>query len=146
MNKVTTDKERALYVIKCYNGYSCLGFMVCCEKTKMLKAELDSIGDVLQPPIPEYGTIEAYNYYQALIERARVINANTGYRFSCELSDQLKGLEKRRVEVVDTEGLKYRFNVGVSTGFIPCHLEIHNKRSTGGPAARKYYRSVTVVR
>jgi hypothetical protein len=62
------------------------------------------------------------------------------------LCPQLKGLEGARVEVVDNDGTKRRFNVGRSTGWRPCHLEIHNARSIGGGAAMSSYRSVRVIR
>ena len=62
------------------------------------------------------------------------------------LCPQLKGLEGARVEVVDHDGETRRFNVGRSTGWRPCHIEIHNARSTGGPAAMPSYRSVRVIR
>ncbi len=63
------------------------------------------------------------------------------------LTPQLAGLEGWRVEVVDCEGDKpRRFNVGRSTGWRPCHLEIHNARSTGGFAACGPYHSVRTIR
>jgi len=66
---------------------------------------------------------------------------------SCvNLTPQLVGLEGRRVEVVTTYGETRRFHVGKSTGWIPCHLEIHNARSSGGGSAEKQYKSVRVIR
>ena len=62
-----------------------------------------------------------------------------------DLSPQLLGLERKRVEVVTTYGEKRRFYVGRSTGWRPIHLEIHNRRSTGGPAAERHYASVRVI-
>jgi hypothetical protein len=44
------------------------------------------------------------------------------------------GLEGKRVEIVDCWRQKRRFYVGKSTGFIPVHLEIGRRNSTGGPA------------
>lgn len=61
------------------------------------------------------------------------------------LSPQLIGMEGWRVEVVDAEisgGQTRRFIVGKSTGWRPCHLEIHNRRSRGGHPACKRYQSV----
>jgi len=63
-----------------------------------------------------------------------------------KLCPQLVGLEGARVEVVDLDGKTRRFNVGRSTGWRPCHIEIHNARSTGGPPAERSYRSVRVIR
>ena len=39
-----------------------------------------------------------------------------------------------------------RFKVGLSTGPIPIHLEVHNERSTGGIGAAREYKSVRVIR
>lgn len=58
------------------------------------------------------------------------------------LSPQLIGLEGWRVEVVTTYGETRRFYVGRSCGWKPCHLEVNNRRSLGGPAAEKEYQSV----
>jgi hypothetical protein len=58
----------------------------------------------------------------------------TGKRCDAELSQQLTGLEGRRVEVVDQYGETRRFIVGRSTGWIPVHLEIKTRRSMGGSA------------
>lgn len=62
------------------------------------------------------------------------------------LTSQLIGLEGDRVEVITTYGEQRRFWVGRSTGWAPCHLEVHNTRSTGGPAAEREYQSVKVIR
>lgn len=62
------------------------------------------------------------------------------------LTTQLIGLEGDRVEVVSVTGETYRFWVGRSTGWAPCHLEIHNARSFGGGPAAKAYQSVRVVK
>jgi hypothetical protein len=59
------------------------------------------------------------------------------------LTPQLVGLEGWRVEVETTYGEKRRFIVGRSTGWRPCHLEIANRRSSGGGSAEKEYKSVT---
>jgi len=53
-------------------------------------------------------------------------------RCTAELTPQLIGLEGQRVEVVDQYDERRRFIVGKSTGWLPCHLEIKTKRSTGG--------------
>ena len=58
------------------------------------------------------------------------------------LSPQLVGLEGWRVEVETTYGEKRRFIVGRSTGWVPCHIELYNRRSHDGPSAEKSYKSV----
>lgn len=55
------------------------------------------------------------------------------------LTKQLTGLEGWRVEVTDDGGNKWRFIVGKSTGWRPCHLEIKTTRSHGGlPVCGRY--------
>ena len=61
------------------------------------------------------------------------------------LTAQLLGLEGKRVEIVSTAGETRRFWVGRSTGWRPCHLEIHNRRSRGGHPASAEYNSVRVL-
>jgi hypothetical protein len=62
------------------------------------------------------------------------------------LTPQLKGLEGFRVEVITTYGEKRRFNVGRSTGWAPCHIELRCIRSHGGPCAEKKYQHVKLIR
>ena len=80
------------------------------------------------------GTIEAYRYYEMLLITAQDLHYKHGARFICELTKGLIGLEGMRVEVIDRYNEKRRFTVGNSTGFLPCHLELHNSNSTGGGA------------
>jgi hypothetical protein len=59
------------------------------------------------------------------------------------LTSDLIGKEGWRVQVRDTaDSEPRRFIVGKSTGWRPCHLEVHNQRSLGGPPARESYYSV----
>ena len=51
------------------------------------------------------------------------------------LTKDLIGHEGWRVEVTRADGTKQRFIVGRSTGWRPCHLAIHNRRSHGGGPA-----------
>jgi len=120
-------------------GFSCCGFDVLDRKARALAVEL---GEAWKE---RKGTKKAFARYNALIEKACAENAEHGRRFESELSPQLKGLEGRRVEVVTTYGKTRRFQVGKSTGFIPCHLEISRRGSFGGPAAEAVYKSVRVV-
>jgi hypothetical protein len=69
-------------------------------------------------------------------------------RDESDLSPDLLGHEGWRVEVRDVtttgeaEYTTRRFYVGRSTGWRPCHLEVYNRRSTGGSPAQKHYSSV----
>ena len=131
--KVTINQEQELYVIPEGKGYTCLGFDVCLKRTEALFHELFS--SHIAKKTPARGSIEAYNYYQELIEFAHEVNQKTGYRFQYELEPRLMGLEGKRVEVTDKDGNKRRFVVGKSMGFIPVHLEIPLRGDrSGGPA------------
>lgn len=62
------------------------------------------------------------------------------------LTPQLIGLEGKRVEVETEGGSVYRFWVGKSTGWKPCHVALHNTRSHGGTPTRGPYTRVTIIR
>lgn len=131
--EVTVNNDQRLYVIPCGNGYSCLGFDVCERRSKALAAEM---GEAMQPV--EVGTIAAYREYQRLIGIANEKNKATGWRSQSELIPEFIGREGERVEVVTSWGETQRFYIGKSTGFIPTHLEIKRKDSTGGCAVMGY--------
>jgi len=143
MKKVTVNLSQKVYVIPEGDGYSCLGFDVCEKRAKALYAELATKMEMLPIDTSRKGTLKAYKYYQALCETARLYHERTGYRFNCELTPKLIGLEHKRVEII-SDGKKRRFIVGKSTGFIPIHLELYNIRSDGGPAV--YLKDTDTVR
>lgn len=72
----------------------------------------------------------------------------TAVRDLSGLHPQLLGLEGYRVEVETVGGSVYRFQVGRSTGWKPCHLSLHNSRSHGGDAINPLnaYVRVTKIR
>ncbi len=144
MTNVTINKEQKLYVIPCGKGYTCLGFKVLQDRNNALALELDRKDLMLANDT--IGTLAAYKNYSDLVELARERFNRTGVQLKSELTPQLVGLEGRRVEVIDVDNETKRFIVGKSTGFIPCHLEIHNVRSSGGMAASKEYKSVKIIR
>ena len=142
MNKIgkvnlKIDQKQRLYVIREGKGYSCLGWDVCKRWTEGLHKELLECfndyknSDLCKQNYPK-GTWKAYFRYVNLVELARNINLGSGYRFNHQLEPRLIGLEGKRVEVTDKEGNKRRFYVGKSTGFVPVHLEISKRNSTGG--------------
>lgn len=139
---ISINQEQHLFIIACGNGYTCLGFDNAFNKTEAIAREMNRPD--LMPT--ECGTEAAYDQYREAVDTAKAEYHKTGRRLTCELTPQLVGLEGRRVEVVDQWGEKRRFNVGKSTGWIPCHLEIHNRRSTGGPAVMGApFQRVTVI-
>lgn len=124
------NQEQRLFVLPAgKGGFSCLGFDVCEERTRKLAAEL-----TVKPMPHRKGTRRAYEAYEQLVEVARRKNSETGWRSESELTPEFTGLEGKRVEIVDCWDQKHRFYVGKSTGFIPVHLEIARRNSTGGPA------------
>lgn len=148
-NKVTINPDyfgpgNGLYVIHFEGGCSTLGFDRVMELGNLLAAELDRWD--LTPLPAERGTMKAYEKYRILSDLVFRKHQQTGYRSKAELTPQLIGLEGKTVEVVDSHGEKRRFVVGRSTGWIPCHLEIASRRSSGGPAVMGApFQSVRVV-
>ena len=132
---VRINAEQGLYVIPCVNGYSCLGFDVCIRWGNGVAAWLRQHGvEADDMPQSERGTMEAYARYSALMDKGREFSRVSGKRCSVDLVPQLIGLEGKRVEVIDRYGEQRRFYVGKSTGWMPCHLEIKTRRSSGGGA------------
>ncbi len=73
--------------------------------------------------------------------------AKTNTRCESDLTPQLVGLERQRVEIVDCHDEKRRFIVGKSTGWMPIHLEIKTRRSTGGGSVTgEPFKSVRLIR
>jgi hypothetical protein len=144
---VTLNTEQELYVIPAAHGYSCLGFDVCLERHKAVAAWLREEGLEADDLPPESrGTIRGYKAYQTLLDRAGTYCRRTAKRCPAELTPQLTGLEGKRVEVIDRHGERRRFQVGKSTGWLPCHLEIARRTSTGGPAVTGApFQSVRIV-
>lgn len=141
---VTINAEQRLFVIPCDGGYSCLGFDVCETRTVALARELASLGvSIPQPAI--LGTLERYQQYRALCTIAAEKNRETGWRSKSELQPKLIGLEGKWVECRFEGGEVRRFYVGKSTGFIPCHLEIKTKMSSGGMAVCGEVETVKVL-
>ena len=144
---VTVNAEQELYVIPCGDGYSCLGFDVLLARHNAVTAWLRSEGlDADELPRQSRGTMPAYHAYTALMGRAASYCQRNNLRCPAELTPQLVGLEGKRVEVVDRHGERRRFRVGKSTGWMPCHLEIARRDSSGGPAVTGApFQSVRVV-
>jgi len=140
---VTLANHGDLFCISYGRGYSCLGFDVARDRTERLANWLNR--PELRPTAAR-GTLESYAEYTAAMDAARVQCEKTGGRCPVELTPQLNGLEGKRVEVTDSDGNTRRFQVGKSTGWLPCHLELANRRSSGGTAVYGApFRTVRVV-
>lgn len=127
--KMTINKEQRLYVYQCGAGVSCIGFEYA---EKQIKAVSQWIG--FKSSKKRLGTLGHYKLYQEAMEAGREYHNRTMERCCAGLTPQLVGAEGKRVEVVDSYGEKRRFQVGKSTGWMPCHLEIARRNSSGGPA------------
>lgn len=139
---LTLNNKDNLFVIGFAAGFTCLGFDVCQERSIAMAKWLG----VEAPNSSYWGTTNGYDRFRELIELCRVRFEKTGERCPCELTPQLIGLEGKTVEVVDKWDEKRKFTVGRSTGWIPCHIEIKRKNSTGGPAVMGApFKSIRVV-
>ena len=129
-NQIHLNRKQRLFVLPVHGGgFTCLGFDICQQRMSGLATEMN-----VQPQPHRKGTLSAYRAYRHLVELASQKNQESGWRSQSELTPELMGLEGKRVEVVDAYGETRRFYVGKSTGFIPCHLEICRRDSSGGPA------------
>lgn len=141
------NTAQRLYVMTCGEGVSCYGFDVLDKKARAVAAWISREG--FQPRIndiydfkrvahfgetlPAIGTAEHFAACNAMLQRGAELAAQTGKRCDAELVPALTGLEGRRVEC-DYYGVRVRFIVGKSTGWMPCHLRIKTRRSHGGEA------------
>ena len=131
---ITVNPESRLYVTPCGNGYTCHGFDV----VERLIAALVAEGRPAPTNPAPVGTPERYGQYREICNLAELEFRTTGKRSAVELTPELIGKEGRRVEVTHQwesgEKETTRFKVGKSTGWMPCHTQLANVRSHGGPA------------
>jgi len=131
--QLTINREARLYVFPCgSSGYSCLGFDVAEWRMRAVAAWL---GKPALVPDAAPGSDAHLAAYLACMDAGRAHHAATGARCPAELSPALHGLEGSRVEVTEADSTQRRFIVGKSTGWMPSHLEVARRDSSGGPAA-----------
>lgn len=150
MKNVTVNKGQKLYVLASNGGYSCLGFDVCYKRAHALNKELHGLNGLLQgiagPILSKPGTLKLYKQYNFLISEARELNSKTGWKSKSELIPEFIDREGWRVEVKTAYDTVERYIIGKSTGFIPCHLEIKKRGSSGGAAVCGYpFKSVNFI-
>ena len=142
MNLHLINTVQSLYVMKCGDGFSCYGFEVLDRKARAVAAWSKVI-----PPLRDPGTREHFEECSEIMEYGARYAQKTGTRCNAELCPQLIGLEGKYIEVMDAHGERRRFKVGKSTGWMPCHLELKNARSSGGPAVYGApFKSIHVVK
>lgn len=122
------NQEQRLYVLKCGGGYSCLGFDVA-ERWRV--GVLNWMG-MLVGPITEVGTRDHFGAYEYTMKLGQEHAAKTGKQCPALLTASLVGREGKRVEVIEPGEKPRRFIVGRSTGWMPIHLEIAHRGSSGG--------------
>jgi hypothetical protein len=125
------NTARRLYVVPAGAGVSCLGFDYADTRAK---AVAEWLGRPDLAPPRRKGTARHFRAYKAAMSAGQAHHAATGERCNVELTPALVGLERRRVEVTERDGTRRRFWVGKSTGWMPCHLEIATRASSGGVA------------
>lgn len=128
------NKEQRLYVFKSGNGFSCRGFESLDNEARAVYAWLESRGVMMRGlEIPaRKGTKKHYARCEQIMSRGANEFRMHGAKCLAALTPQLNGLEGQRVEVVDNDGNTRRFIVGKSIGWMPCHLEIARRNSSGG--------------
>jgi hypothetical protein len=150
--KISVDLDRRLYLIpfdlgRRRSGFTCLGFEHAFQKATAIARWLQERG--VQPAFPEFrnvGTPRGFADFRRTVEAARQHFNKTKERCPVDLTPQLIGLEGKRVEIVDCYGDRRRFYVGKSTGWIPCHLEIPRRDSSGGfPVTGSPFKSLKVI-
>lgn len=121
------NPESRLYVINSGPGFSCYGFDVLQRKASAV-AQWAS----LPAPSGEVGTAEHFESCAAIMAAGAEYAARTGKRCNAELTPQFVGREGERVSITHADGRREHFTIGKSTGWMPIHLAIANRRSTGG--------------
>lgn len=142
MKLVRIDHESRLYVHREGAGTSCYGFDVLDRKARAVGAwlaeqtqNLDAARaartwlDLLGAP----GSEDHFAVCANIMERAQIHCGVFQVRCSVDTAPALRGLEGWRVSAV-VNGERRRFIVGISTGWLPCHVARHNVRSRGGVA------------
>lgn len=133
MATITINKKEKLFVIQDEKYTSCLGFDVLERRFTKLAEEIG-----YKPVSKTPGTLKRYNEYHSLLDFCRKKHEETGWRSQSELIPEFIGREGQRVEVVTSWGETFRYYIGKSTGFIPCHLEVKRKDSSGGGSVCGY--------
>lgn len=142
----SVNKDQRLYVMKTGSGFSCYGFNVLHEKAKRIAVYMNSKGIGIPEIKSRIGSKSHFDQCNRVISLATKYCTANHIKCPTELSEQLKGKEGRRVEVETMSGEVLRFKVGKSTGWLPVHLMLANSRSTGGAAAPREFKRITVIK
>ncbi|MBR1030083.1 MULTISPECIES: hypothetical protein [Bradyrhizobium] len=125
------NTESRLYVIRAAGGYSCLGFDVAEKWARGVAAWLPASDVPAGFGAFKPGTFQHYQVYRAVMAAGARHAERTKTRCPALLESRLIGLEGKRVHVTAPD-YNARFWVGKSTGWLPIHLEIESRNSSGG--------------
>ena len=128
---LSISNEQKLYLRHDSKGVHPIGWYVVERLTKVMEEEMNFTDS--RPQNLEPGTIKAYDWYAFLLRKAELYHERNKTKSKMWLTEELIGFEGQLVEVVDRDGKKSRFWVGISSGWAPCHLELKGKRSKSGP-------------
>lgn len=159
MKLSSINKEQRLYVIRCGAGYSCYGYDSLNRQAQGVLSWLKEQGrtaelllgahkvDVKSLSIPErVGTKKHFAACDAILNAGAQFSRDSGIRCFAELHPQLMGKEGKRVKIIDAAGNPRSFIVGRSSGWLPTHLEVSRRDSSGGvPVSRENFQSVSLV-
>ncbi|SON54266.1 hypothetical protein HDIA_0725 [Hartmannibacter diazotrophicus] len=127
---VGINESQRLYVIPADGGFSCLGFDVAERKRQAVLKWLAK--GALTVTV---GTALAYEAYLEAMEAGRRYSERSGLKCLANLTPALTGLEGRRVALVDKSGQEIeRFYVSRSGGWMPVHIALKRRNSSGGCA------------
>ncbi|MGH8074238.1 MAG: hypothetical protein ACREO4_09210 [Lysobacter sp.] len=142
MHSIKPDYYGGCYVLESGSGFSCYGFDVLDRKARAVAEWMTAqapAGDATREACrlraevhaATIGTREHFDACAAVMDAGGKFAAATGKRCGAELVPALVGMEGRRVEAT-VHGERVRFYVGKSTGWLPGHLMIKTRRSSGG--------------
>lgn len=141
--KVTIDAEAQEFVAQRDGAAFRQSFDGVLDEIERVSIELAGRGAVSDdmidsPHLPPRGSMQSWDHLQNMRERLRDVCSRQGESAVAGLSPQLTGLEGQAVIVVDEPGATpRRFQVGVSGGWMPFHLEIQDSGRT--PARIEYH-------
>jgi hypothetical protein len=145
MTQVTVDNDHNCYVIHDTNtqSVSALSFSICWDRLFGIAAWL---GEHSLYHGLVFGTLDVYNSYIEVCRLGEARYAAIGHPCPILLTPSLVGYEGQWVRVYEQHGRRRKFIVGRSTGWLPVHLEIKDRRAySGHPVTGTPFRSVRVL-
>lgn len=128
-NLHSVNKQHGMFVFNNNGHVSCLGFDVVLDRAKGLAKELGVAMRNFRR-----GSKAGLEFYNRMVLLAKKRHDSTGWRSASGLFAPFIGNEGKRVEVTYSWGERERFYIGKSTGWIPCHIAVKRRGSSGGCA------------